>query len=96
LATIIALSAARWSRDIELFPTAVAQFENRSVLNLLAVRTTSGPFPRIAFRQLFEEIGLRDWLTDQVTFFGIPFQNWMIVTLALMLVAALINLGERR
>jgi hypothetical protein len=39
---------------------------------------------------------LRDWLTDQVTFLGIPFQNWMIVTLALMLVAALINPGERR
>jgi hypothetical protein len=39
---------------------------------------------------------LRDWLTEQVTFLGIPFQNWMIVTLALMLIAILINMGERR
>jgi hypothetical protein len=39
---------------------------------------------------------LRDWLTEQVTFLGIPFQNWMIVTLALMLIALLINMGERR
>jgi hypothetical protein len=39
---------------------------------------------------------LHDWLTEQVTFLGIPFQNWMIVTLALMLIALLINMGERR
>ena len=39
---------------------------------------------------------MHDWLTEQVTFLGIPFQNWMIVTLALMLIALLINLGERR
>jgi hypothetical protein len=39
---------------------------------------------------------LRDWLTEQVTFLGIPFQNWMIVTLALMLIALLINMEERR
>jgi hypothetical protein len=38
---------------------------------------------------------LRDWLTEQVTFLGIPFQNWMIIVFALILVAALINLGER-
>ena len=39
---------------------------------------------------------MHDWLTEQVTFLGIPFQNWMIVTLALMLIALLINMGERR
>ena len=36
-----------------------------------------------------------DWLTRQVTLVGIPFQNWMVVTLALVLIVALINLGER-
>ena len=35
-----------------------------------------------------------DWLTGQVSLLGIPFYNWMVVTLALVLIAALINLGE--
>lgn len=39
---------------------------------------------------------MEDWLTRQVTLLGIPFENWMVVTLALMLIAAFINIGERR
>ncbi len=35
-----------------------------------------------------------DWLVRQVTLLGIPFQNWMIVAFALMLIAALINITE--
>ena len=35
-----------------------------------------------------------DWLVRQITLAGIPFQNWMVVTLVLVLVAALIRLGE--
>ncbi|WP_276328138.1 hypothetical protein [Bradyrhizobium erythrophlei] len=37
-----------------------------------------------------------DWLIDQVTLIGIPFQNWMMVTFVLILIAALINVGETR
>ncbi|SHN83101.1 hypothetical protein SAMN05444170_5400 [Bradyrhizobium erythrophlei] len=41
--------------------------------------------------------GLMDsWLTQQVTLIGMPMQNWMVVTLALILVATLINVVERR
>lgn len=36
---------------------------------------------------------MSDWLTEQITFLGIPFQNWMVVALALILIATLINLG---
>ena len=36
-----------------------------------------------------------DWLVTQITLLGIPFQNWMVVTFVLMLIAALINIGER-
>jgi hypothetical protein len=36
-----------------------------------------------------------DWLVRQVTLLGIPFQNWMVVTLALILIAALINISEK-
>jgi len=36
------------------------------------------------------------WLENPVTLLGIPFQNWMLVAFALMLVAALINVTERR
>jgi hypothetical protein len=39
---------------------------------------------------------LRDWLTEQVTFLGIPFQNLMIVIFGVILIATIINLGERR
>jgi hypothetical protein len=35
-----------------------------------------------------------DWLVRQVTLVGIPFQNWMIVAVALILIAALINIAE--
>jgi hypothetical protein len=35
-----------------------------------------------------------DWLVRQVTLLGIPFQQWMVVTFALILVASLINIGE--
>jgi hypothetical protein len=37
-----------------------------------------------------------NWLMKQVTLAGIPMQNWMVVTLALILVATLINIAERR
>ena len=37
-----------------------------------------------------------DWLLKQVTLLGIPFQNWMVVTLALILIAMLINKGESK
>ncbi len=38
-----------------------------------------------------------DWLARQfTTLLGIPFYNWMLVTFALILIAALINLGENK
>ena len=37
-----------------------------------------------------------NWLMKQVTLIGLPVQNWMVVTLALILVATLINIAERR
>jgi heme/copper-type cytochrome/quinol oxidase subunit 1 len=37
-----------------------------------------------------------DWLARQINLLDIPLQNWMVVTFALMLIAALINLGEHR
>lgn len=37
-----------------------------------------------------------NWLMKQVTLVGIPMQNWMVVTLALILVATFINIAERR
>jgi hypothetical protein len=60
-----------------------------------AVRTASGQIPRIAFDSCSGDC-LHDWLTEQVTFLGIPFQNWMVVALALILIAIIINPGERR
>jgi drug/metabolite transporter (DMT)-like permease len=36
-----------------------------------------------------------DWLVRHVTLLGIPFQNWMIIAFALILIGVLINLGER-
>lgn len=35
-----------------------------------------------------------DWLVQQITLVGIPVQNWMLVTFALILVAALIKIAE--
>jgi hypothetical protein len=35
-----------------------------------------------------------DWLARHIMLLGIQFQNWMVVTLALILIAALIKLGE--
>jgi hypothetical protein len=37
-----------------------------------------------------------DWLVGHITLLSIPFQNWMVVTLMLILIASLINLGEKR
>jgi hypothetical protein len=37
-----------------------------------------------------------DWLFRQITLLGIPFQNWMVITFALILIGTLINMGERR
>jgi hypothetical protein len=37
-----------------------------------------------------------DWLVRHSTLLSIPFQNWMVVTLVLILIASLINLGEKR
>jgi hypothetical protein len=39
---------------------------------------------------------MNDWLVRHITLLGIPFQNWMVVTLMLILIASLINLGEKR
>jgi hypothetical protein len=36
------------------------------------------------------------WLAAQSTLLGIPFQNWMVVTLVLALIAALINVWEKK
>jgi hypothetical protein len=36
-----------------------------------------------------------DWLGKQFTLLGIPFQNWMVVTLAIIVIAVLIVKGER-
>jgi hypothetical protein len=38
---------------------------------------------------------MEDWLSTQITVAGIPCQNWMVVTFALISVAVLINLAER-
>jgi hypothetical protein len=37
-----------------------------------------------------------EWLVRHITFLSIPLQNWMVVTLVLILIASLINLGEKR
>jgi len=37
-----------------------------------------------------------DWLVDQISLLGLQFQNWMVVTVALVLIATLINIAERR
>jgi hypothetical protein len=37
-----------------------------------------------------------DWLVRHITLLSIPFQNWMVLTLVLILIASLINLGEKR
>ncbi|SHN71545.1 hypothetical protein SAMN05444170_2056 [Bradyrhizobium erythrophlei] len=37
-----------------------------------------------------------EWLMDKATLLGFQFQNWMVVTFALILVASLINISERR
>ena len=39
---------------------------------------------------------MEDWLLTQITFLGIPLQNWMVVTFTLALIAALINVSEKR
>jgi hypothetical protein len=41
-------------------------------------------------------IAVDDWLVRQVTLLGIPFQNWMVVALALIRIAMIIDIGERR
>jgi hypothetical protein len=41
-----------------------------------------------------ERSGMDDWLARHIMLLGIQFQNWMVVTLALILIAALIKLGE--
>jgi hypothetical protein len=38
---------------------------------------------------------LRDWLTEQFTLLGIPFQNWMVVAFAIIVIAVLIAKGEK-
>ena len=43
-----------------------------------------------------EAASVDDWLLRWVNLMGIPFQNWMVVTLALILIAALINRGEKK
>jgi hypothetical protein len=52
------------------------------------VRTASGWRSKFGF--------MDNWLMKQVTLIGMPMQNWMVVTLALILVATLINIAERR
>jgi hypothetical protein len=42
------------------------------------------------------ENSVDDWLVRQVTLLGVQFENWMIVTLVLALIAALINVSEKR
>jgi hypothetical protein len=37
-----------------------------------------------------------DWLVGHVTLLGIPFENWMVVTFVLALIAALINILEKK
>jgi hypothetical protein len=38
---------------------------------------------------------MNDWLARHITLLGVPFQNWMVVTLMLILIASLINLGKK-
>jgi hypothetical protein len=51
------------------------------------VRMVSAVTPR------FQE--MNDWLARHITLLGVPFQNWMVVTLMLILIASLINLGKK-
>jgi len=44
---------------------------------------------------LLSEVEVDDWLVMQVTLLGIPFQNWMFVALAIIVVAVLIPKGEK-
>jgi hypothetical protein len=39
---------------------------------------------------------LHGWLTERFTLLGIPFQNWMVIALALIIIAVLIAKGERK
>jgi hypothetical protein len=39
---------------------------------------------------------MEDWLVDQVMFLGLQFQNWMVITVVLVLLATLINIVEHR
>jgi hypothetical protein len=36
-----------------------------------------------------------DWLVRHITLLSIPFQNWMVVTLVLILIASLINVASQ-
>jgi hypothetical protein len=36
-----------------------------------------------------------DWMARQFTLLGIPFQNWMVVAIAMIIIAVLITRGER-
>lgn len=42
------------------------------------------------------DCAVEDWLIKPIMLVGVPLQNWMIVTFTLMLIAALINVSERR
>ena len=43
-------------------------------------------------RQMSGRMG--DWLAEQFTLLGLTFQNWMIVTVTLIVIAALISTME--
>ena len=38
---------------------------------------------------------MHDWLIERFTLLGIPFQNWMVVALAIIIIAVLIAKGEK-
>jgi hypothetical protein len=43
-------------------------------------------------RQTSGEMGV--WMAERFTLLGLPFQNWMIVTVAMIVIAALISRME--
>lgn len=40
--------------------------------------------------------GMDDWLVREFTLLGIPFQNWVVVVLAAIMIAVLMAKGEKR
>jgi len=58
---------------------------------LRPVRPMSGPSPTNNVPRVLMD----NWLDEQFTVLNIPMQNWMVVSFALILIAALITIWDR-